>query len=114
MRNDEVITARCVIIFDDGCIICEEYSYTHSTKISAFYHLNWLSYSRKTENLNYKKTSNGFIIPLKVPYLSSKMMGVGPLQKKRNTCNPVKVDYYIIWRLSLFSYADMVLQIMVD
>ena len=33
-------------------------TYTHSIKISAFYHLKWLSYGRKTEISNYKKGDN--------------------------------------------------------
>ena len=37
------------------------YQYTHSIKISAFCHLKWLSYSRKTEISNYKKGDNEFL-----------------------------------------------------
>ena len=44
-------------------ISCEEYLYTHYIKISAFYLLKWLSYSRKTEIFNYKKGDNDVIIP---------------------------------------------------
>ena len=43
--------------FKENCIVFEMYYYTHSIKISEFYHLKWLSYCGKTEIYYYKKVA---------------------------------------------------------